>query len=94
MSKRILQLVSYLIISLSVGIVVAFITSNLESTAEEKKLRQATRREIRNIVSAFKDSVPGTTSDQIIKFLEKFTADVMKDKVIAVDVLEGKKPDK
>lgn len=94
MLKRVLQFVSYLIISLSFGLLVIIISGNIGIILQEKKVRQATKLEIKNAISAFKDSAPDATPDQTINFLRKFTASVMKEKVIALDPAQGKKPDR
>lgn len=83
MLKRILLFVSYLIISLSFGLLVVIISGNIGIILEEKKVRHATEVEIKNAISAFKDSVPNATPEQTINFLKEFTVSVMKDKVIA-----------
>lgn len=94
MLKRVLQFISYLIISLGFGLLVVIISGNIAIILQEKKVSQATRMEIKNAISAFKDSASNATPDQTASFLKRFIASVMKDKVIVIDSAHGKKPDK
>ena len=84
MLKRTLQFVGFLLVSIVFGLAVTLITSNLENMAGEKKLKHEVKVEIKKVVSAFRELVPGATPGQTTEFLRRFIASTMKDKVIAV----------
>lgn len=94
MSKRTLQFVIYLLLSISIGLSVVMVTYNLENIVQEKKLRYVIKQEFKNAIATFKDSSPGAHADQTLYFLRKYVGIVMERKLIAVDTAGADKPDK
>ncbi|MCL5238528.1 MAG: HAMP domain-containing histidine kinase [Nitrospirae bacterium] len=92
MLKRNLHYVVYLVISLGIGILVTIITSNLDNIVEEKRIRHAVRLEVKEAISAFQEAAPGSSPEQTMKFLKRFTASVMKDKVVTADPARDARP--
>ncbi len=89
MLKQTLKIVSYLIISLLIGIAVTLLTDSIENITVEKKIRKDIEADIRNAVASFKDSAPHSTSADETAFIERYTATVMGDKVAAGVPPEG-----
>src|SRR5208283_4226477 len=94
MSRRTLQFVIYLLLSIGIGLSVVMVTYRLENIVEEKKLRHVVKQEFKNAIATFKDSVPGARADQTLYFLRKYVGTVMESKLIAVDTAGTNKPDK
>lgn len=92
MLKRNLRVITYLLLSLSLGVIVTLITTNLENRAEEKRFKKAVEHEVRSAVASFKYSAPNAAPDDVVRFLKEFTASAMRDKVVAVERGEDKKP--
>lgn len=92
MFKNTLRFISYLLFSLTLGVVVTFVIIDLENIAEEKKLKKAVEQEIVGAVNSFKEAATSPDNEQVLSFLKKYTVASMKDKVVAVDHGSPKKP--
>lgn len=84
-----LRYIGYLIFSLSFGVIVTLIVSNMENIVQEKKIKEETKKEIRNIANSYKHSVKEANSDKIVVFLKNYINSVMEDKLVAVDTADG-----
>ncbi|TAN62619.1 hypothetical protein EPN18_04425 [bacterium] len=92
MPKNTLPVIIYLFVAITIGIMVTLVTGNLDNMAEEKRLKKSVEMEVRNAVSSFKDSAPVATQDDVIRFLKEFTRTAMKNKLVAVEHGEGRRP--
>ncbi len=93
MLKQTLKIVSYLIVSLLIGIAVTLLTDSIENVTVEKKIRKNIEADIKNAVASFKDSAPRSTSADEIAFIERYTATVLGDKVVAGERASGGPPE-
>lgn len=94
MLKRTLEFVSYLLVSLAVGMLVILLSTNLATIVEEKKVKQETEQTVQKAVVAFHKSAPGADPEQTAEFVRRFVAAAMEGKLIAVDRDPARKPDK
>lgn len=92
MPKNTLPVIIYLLVAITIGVMVTLVTGNLDNMAEEKRLKKSVEMEVRNAVSSFKDSAPIATQDDVIRFLKEFTRTAMKNKLVAVEYGEGRRP--
>ncbi len=81
MLKQTAKIVSYLIVSLLVGIIVTLVTDNIENIAVEKRVRKNIEDEIMNALTSFKESVPQFTPPDESAFVKRYVSTVMADKV-------------
>jgi C4-dicarboxylate-specific signal transduction histidine kinase len=93
MLKQTLKVVSYLLISLIIGIIVTLIADSVENVTVEKKIRKTLEAEIGNAVASFKDSAPNSGTDEVMAFARKYTGTVLKEKVLVQDHVSNKLPD-
>lgn len=92
MIKQTIILVSYLMVSISIGITVTFTADKLGNVAQEEKIRKVVKSEIRNAIDSFKESSHDATSDEVINFIKSLSTKAMKDRIIAIDPAKEDKP--
>ncbi|MBI5587892.1 MAG: HAMP domain-containing histidine kinase [Deltaproteobacteria bacterium] len=83
-----LRFTGFFIFSLSFGIMVTLIASNIENLVQEKRIKEEARKEISEVAASFKASVRGAAPEQTIAFLKGYIAMVGRDKFVAVDPVE------
>jgi signal transduction histidine kinase len=94
MSKQPLRLIIYLLISLASGIMVTLAVDSFENIAVEKRIRKELEQEIRVAAASFKNSTGTSRPEQVVKFIREFSTLALSSKIIAVDPLHDKKPDR
>lgn len=82
MVKQTLKIVSYLVLSLLVGIVVTFLVDTTEDVAVEKRIRKTVEDNINNAVASFRASSEHPSSRDEKNFTIKFVDTVMADKAV------------
>lgn len=83
--QTLLRFTSYLIFSLSLGILVMFIVSNIAGILEEKRIKDATRKEIESVAASYRASVKEAQPDKTVAFLKNYIAIARNNKLAAVD---------
>ena len=94
MLKRTSQFVGYLLISLFVGTLLTFATSQLGNIVEEDEVVHNLRTEVENTFSYLRKSFPDMSAEQTVDSLEQFISSVMKARLVAVSPSLGKKPNR
>lgn len=85
-----LRYTGFLIFSLSFGIFVTLIVSDVENMVQEKKIKEDTKNKIEGVAAAYRYSEKGTTPEKTAAFLKNFIVIVMQDRVVAVDATRGR----
>ena len=93
MLKQSLQIISYLLISLLIGIIVTLMTDQVENVAVEKRIRTGLEDSIRHAIASFRESTARVSSADEKTFVKKYIATVMKDKVTVSERASGAGPD-
>ncbi len=81
MLKRTIRVVSYLIVSLLIGVVITVLIDKIDDASVEHGIRTTVESKIRNAVTALKESVTLSTSAEEENYVRKFVATVMNDEV-------------
>jgi signal transduction histidine kinase len=92
MSKEILRHIVFLLVSLFVGTAGTLIIDGFENIKVEKRIREELTEEIRSAASAFKEIRKGSTADEVVIYLEKFSQFALSSRVRAVRPSRGEKP--
>jgi signal transduction histidine kinase len=82
MLKQTLKIVSYLVVSLFIGIVITLLVDSTEDVAVEKRIRKTVEDNIKNAVASFRESDVHPTPHDEKSFILKFVDTVMVDKAV------------
>jgi signal transduction histidine kinase len=82
MLKQTLKIVSYLVVSLLIGIVITLLVDSTEDVAVEKRIRKTVEDNIKNAVASFKESDVNPNPHDEKSFILKFVDTVMVDKAV------------
>lgn len=93
MLNQSLRLITYLLVSLVIGIAVTLLVDNVENIAVEKKIRKDLEQEIRAAAASFRDSAGSPDTAHLLRFLQTFSSSAMNGKIIAIDPAHDGKPD-
>jgi len=93
MPKQPLRLISYLLISLVVGIMVTLVMDSFENIAVEKRIRKELEQEIRTAGTSFKNNARSPALKEVTNFAVEFSNSAMRSKVVVIDPAYDKKPD-
>jgi len=86
MLKQLLRPISYLLVSLLIGIIATLVLDSYVNIAVKKKVQSELQREIEDAAASFKEFSTTSTPDEVLLFLKKFSASpTLSHKIIAVN---------
>ncbi len=92
MLKQTSTIVSFLLISILVGIAATLVTDKIENITVQKRLEKTLESDIRNALSSFKESAKHTTPLDEKTFVLKFISATMEDKVTVYERVSAERP--
>jgi len=93
MLKQTFTIVSYLFISLLIGIIFTVLADSAEDATVEKNIRAMMESNIINALASFKESAVNPTSRDEESFLIKFISTVMADRLVVHNHIADKTPE-
>lgn len=86
-----LRVSGYLFFSISFGIIFTLIVSNINNIVQEKKLKEAARKEIESVALVFRQSVKDPLPETVAAFVKNYIETVRQERLAAVDIDEEDK---